>query len=76
MKGQGRNLSQKYLDRKEYILNLYHNEDFIRLEEEMQEYGNMMKRYLKYKEVYIPDPKLFEIYLKLQLKCLKEHILI
>ncbi|MDY4692651.1 MAG: hypothetical protein SO401_03680 [Blautia sp.] len=65
MKGQGRNLSQKYLDRKEYILNLYHNEDFIRLEEEMQEYGNMMKRYLKYKEVYIPDPKLFEIYLKL-----------
>lgn len=64
MKGEGINLGNVYLKKKEFILNLAHDKDYPALVKEMKNYDKMMKRYMQNKELFIPDEELFKIYLK------------
>lgn len=59
-----RDLNLYYAGQKEYILNLYENRDFTRMEPVFSRYTAMMRRCLEEKEIYAPDGEIFEIYLE------------
>ena len=64
LKGEGINLGQDYKEHKKYLMNLYENRDYLRLWDALKPYHNMMNKYRKKGEVYIPDQEIFDLYMK------------
>ena len=64
LKGEGINLGQDYKEHKKYLMNLYENRDYLRLWDALKPYHNMMNKYRKKGEVYIPDQEIFNLYMK------------
>ena len=65
LKGEGINLGQDYKEHKKYLMNLYENRDYLRLWDALTPYHNMMNKYRKKGEVYIPDQEIFDLYMKM-----------
>lgn len=63
MCGSQRELDVYYEEKKDFIKNLYKNEDYMRLETIFRPYTRMMQRCLNEKEVYASDEEVMDIYL-------------
>ena len=71
-------LEKYYLDQKEYIINLYKNNDYLALEKVFAAYTKANTKSLKKDEIFVADEELEDIYLKMLEKtgrgALKEKI--
>ena len=71
-------LEKYYLDQKEYIVNLYKNNDYLALEKVFAAYTRANTKSLKKDEIFVADEELEDIYLKMLEKtgrgALKEKI--
>lgn len=61
--GRRMNLGVSYAKRKDYIKNLYKNEDYITLEKVFRPYFKMMQKSLEKGEVFAEDTEILDIYL-------------
>lgn len=61
--GRRMNLGVSYAKRKDYIKNLYKNEDYITLEKVFRPYFKMMQKSLEKGEVFAEDAEILDIYL-------------
>ena len=61
-------LEKYYADHKDYIVNLYKNKDYPRLEGFLAPYHQATLQSLKTQEIFVPDEEIFEIYLRI-LEC-------
>lgn len=61
--GRRMNLGISYAKRKDYIKNLYKNEDYITLEKVFRPYFKMMQKSLEKGEVFAEDAEILDIYL-------------
>ncbi len=61
--GRRMNLGISYAKRKDYIKNLYKNEDYITLEKVFRPYFKMMQKSLEKGEVFAEDMEILDIYL-------------
>nr|WP_294530203.1 LicD family protein [uncultured Blautia sp.] len=61
-------LEKYYTDHKDYIVNLYKNKDYPRLESFLAPYHRATLQSLKTQEIFVPDEEIFEIYLHI-LEC-------
>lgn len=57
------NLGTTYKKKKEYIRNLYKNEDYLTLEKVFKPYAKMMQKCLLKDELFIGDEEIFDIYM-------------
>lgn len=64
-----------YSKKKDYIINLYENKDYMKLESVFRPYTRLMERCLKDKDVYVPDSELMDIYLDVLKKTGREKLL-
>lgn len=56
-------LGAYYKKKKDYILNLYKNEDYLTLEQVFKPYSKMMLKSLLKEEVFLEDEEIFDIYM-------------
>lgn len=56
------NLSVSYEKQKDYIKNLYKNEDYMTLERVFRPYFKMMQKSLQKNELFAEDEEIFDIY--------------
>lgn len=61
-----RELGAFYIEKKEYIRNLWKDRDLARLETVFRPYRQITKRFLDAEEVFAPDEEILDIYLKYQ----------
>lgn len=61
--GSRKQMSFVYLDKKDYICNLWQNRDLVRLERVFRPFRRMMNQCLDENEVFEPDKEILEIYL-------------
>lgn len=57
-------LEQYYIQKKDYIQNLYKNRDYPALEDVFLPYHKTTLKCLKRQEIFVPDEEIFEIYLQ------------
>lgn len=71
-------LEEYYIQKKDYIENLYKNKDYPALEEIFRPYHRATLKSLKSEEIFVPDEEVFEIYLQVLEKtgktALKERV--
>ena len=60
--GERLNLSVSYEKQKDYIKNLYKNEDYMTLERVFRPYFKMMQKSLQKNELFAEDEEIFDIY--------------
>ena len=60
--GERMNLSVSYEKQKDYIKNLYKNEDYMTLERVFRPYFKMMQKSLQKNELFAEDEEIFDIY--------------
>ena len=63
MCGNRRALGATYVEKKDYIINLHKNGDYMQLERVFRSYTNMMEKCLKQDEVFEADEEILNIYL-------------
>ena len=56
-------LEKYYLDKKDYIINLYKNKDYPALEKVFTPYTKATTKSLKNNEIFIPDEEIYHIYM-------------
>ena len=61
--GERLNLSVSYEKQKDYIKNLYKNEDYMTLERVFRPYFKMMQKSLQKNELFAEDEEIFDIYI-------------
>lgn len=59
-----KNMANQYIEKKDYIRNLYENGDYMRLETVFAPYTRMMRNSFKENEIFVADEEIFDIYLK------------
>ena len=57
------NLGISYERKKDYILNLYKNEDYVTLEKVFRPYFKMMQKSLEKGEIFAEDEEILDIYI-------------
>lgn len=57
------NLGITYKRKKDYIKNLYKNEDYLTLEKVFKPYSKMMQKCLLKEELFAEDEEIFDIYM-------------
>lgn len=61
--GTRMNLGVTYKRKKDYIRNLYKNEDYLTLEKVFKPYSKMMQKCLLKEELFVEDEEIFDIYM-------------
>ena len=61
--GKRMNLGISYERKKDYILNLYKNEDYVKLEKVFCPYFKMMQKSLEKGEIFAEDEEILDIYI-------------
>lgn len=61
--GARMNMGVTYKKKRDYIRNLYKNEDYLTLEKVFKPYSKMMQKCLLKEEVFMEDEEIFEIYM-------------